>query len=65
MEQSLTDRGDEEELTDTKVRGVHSTDSRLHPAQICLQCMIWAKACRVCGKYQTLELIDAHSWNKV
>ena len=32
MEQSLTDRGDGEELIDTKLGGVHSTDSRLQPS---------------------------------
>ena len=112
---------DGEELIDTKVRGVHLTDSRLRPSQVCvygviwaLACLLsgkilmlngsmhtkgtkfhrqrwrrvadrhqswgcafdgqptmalpimplWAKACWVCWKNQTLERIDAHLWNK-
>ena len=35
MGQSLTDIGDGEELIDTKVGGVHLTDSRIRPSQIC------------------------------
>ena len=31
MEQSLADRGEGEELEDTKVGGVHSTDKDLRP----------------------------------
>ena len=31
VEQSLSDRGEGEELLDSKVGGVHSTDSRLRP----------------------------------
>ena len=31
MEQRLADRGDGEELVDTKVGGVYSTDSQLQP----------------------------------
>ena len=34
MEQSLSDRVDGEELIDTKVGGVHSTDSWWHPSQV-------------------------------
>ena len=33
MEQSLADRGDREELIDTKVGGVHLTDEDLWPSQ--------------------------------
>ena len=33
MEQSLAGRGDGEELIDTKVEGVHSTDEDLWPYQ--------------------------------
>ena len=36
MEQRLTDRGNGEELIDTKVEGVHSTDNRPLPSQVCL-----------------------------
>ena len=36
MEQSLEDSGDGEELIDTKVEGVHSTDKGLRPSQVCL-----------------------------
>ena len=35
-------RGDEEELKDTKLGGVYLTDSRLQFSQVCLQLMIWA-----------------------
>ena len=43
MEQSLADRGDGEELMDTKVVGVHTTDSRLQSSQLCLYCVVlWA-----------------------
>ena len=38
MEQSLADRGDGEELIETKVGGVHSTDSRLRPSSVPLLC---------------------------
>ena len=36
MKQSLVDRGSGEELMDTKVGSVHSTDKDLWPSQICL-----------------------------
>ena len=36
LEQSLAYRGDGEEMTDTKVGGVHSTDSRLQPSKVSL-----------------------------
>ena len=42
MEQSLADRGDEEEFIDTKVEGVHSTDSQQQPSQVFLYCVILA-----------------------
>ena len=35
MEQSLADIGDGEELIDTKVMGVHSTDKDLRFSQVC------------------------------
>ena len=41
MEQSLADKGDGEELIDTKFRGVHLMDSRLKSSQLCLQLLIW------------------------
>ena len=34
MKQGLTDRGDGEELIDTELGCVHSTDSQLQPSQI-------------------------------
>ena len=34
MEESLADRGDREELVDTKVGGLHSTDSRVKPSHV-------------------------------
>ena len=37
MEQSLADIDDGEELIDTKLGGVHFTDNRLQPSQLCLQ----------------------------
>ena len=37
MEQSLGDRSDEEEVVNTKLGGVHSTDYRLQPSKLCLQ----------------------------
>ena len=58
MEKSLEDRSDGEELIDTKVGGVHLTDSQIQP------CEIWALACWLCGKILTSERIDGHSWNK-
>ena len=45
MKQSLANRSDGEELIDTNLGGVHSTDSRLQPSQLCLQLIIWALAC--------------------
>ena len=36
MEQSLADRGDEVELIDTKIGGVHLMNSCLRPSQKCL-----------------------------
>ena len=45
MEQGLADSGDGEELIDTNVGGVHSTDSLLQPCQVCLQLLMWALAC--------------------
>ena len=45
MKQSLADRGDGEELIDTKLGGVHSTDSQLQLSNLFLQLMIWALAC--------------------
>ena len=41
MEQSLGDQGDGEELIDTKVEGVHSTDRRQQPSQLCPYCVVW------------------------
>ena len=38
MEESLTDRGDGEELIITNVEGVHSTDKDLQPSQLCVIC---------------------------
>ena len=55
MEQSLADRGDGENLIYSKPRGVHSTDSRLHPSQLCLKRMIWALACWLCGEILNSE----------
>ena len=40
----LEDGGDREDLIDVKVGGVHNTDSRLRPSQICLENVIWALA---------------------
>ena len=37
----FTDRGDGEELIDTKLGVVHSTDNRLQPSKVCLQLLIW------------------------
>ena len=45
MEQSLADRSDGEEQIDTKVGGVHSTDGRQQPSEICLYCVIRALVC--------------------
>ena len=36
MGQSLADMGDGKELIDTKIGGVHSTDSQLQPFKVCL-----------------------------
>ena len=44
-ETKFTDRGDGEELIDTKLGGVHLTDIRLQLSQLCLQLMIWALTC--------------------
>ena len=63
MEQSLADIGDGEQLIDTKVGGMDSTDSQLRPSKVCLMRVIWAYAW--CIKVLTTERIDAHSWNKV
>ena len=41
MEQSLADKGDGEQLIETKVVGVQSTYSQLRPSQLCLYCVIW------------------------
>ena len=45
MEQTLTERGDGEELINTIVGGVHLADSRLQPSYIYLYCVMWAIAC--------------------
>ena len=55
MDQSLADRSDGEEVVDTKLGSVPSTDSRLQPSNLSLQCMILLN----------LEQIDGHTWNKV
>ena len=65
MEQSLADRCDGDELIDTKLGGVLSTDNRLQPSKAILQCLIWALAFLLCGKILSLDLIDEHTWNKV
>ena len=44
MEESLADRGDGEELIDTKDGDVHSTDSQLQSSQVRLYCVIWTLA---------------------
>ena len=44
MKQNLADRGDGEEVIDIKLGGVHLTDSRLQPSQLCFQLMIWVLA---------------------
>ena len=36
MEESVSDRGDGEELMDTKHIGVHLTDNQLQLSQLCL-----------------------------
>ena len=63
MEQSLKDRGDGKEVIDTKLGGVHSTDSRLQPSKASIP-----------PAYDmgtglpiilNLERINAHAWNKV
>ena len=65
MELSLADRGDGEELIDTKIGGVHLTDSWQQPSKVCLKPDIWASVCSLCGKFLNRQVIDAHSWNKV
>ena len=65
MEQTLADSGDGEELLDTKVGGVLSTDKVCWLSQVCLQCAILALACSLCVKSLTLQRIDAHTWKKV
>ena len=35
------------------------------PSMPYLYCVIWTLACWLCGKFLTVERIDAHSWNKV
>ena len=58
IDKSLIDRGDGEELINTKLGGVHSTDSRLQPTQVCLQRIRWTLArC----KFLNLERIDGHT----
>ena len=52
---------DGEKLIDTKVGDVHSTDSRQQPSQLCLYCVMWALACRLCSKFLISERIDAHT----
>ena len=44
VEQSLEDRGDEEELVDNKLGCVDSMDNQIHPYQVFLQLLIWAPA---------------------
>ena len=53
MKQSLAYRGDGEELIDTKLGGVHSTDSRLQPSHLCLLLLICALACWLISKSGT------------
>ena len=45
MKQSLRDKGDGEGLIDTKLGGLHSTDSRLQLSIMYLLLMIWAMPC--------------------
>ena len=45
MEESLADGGDGEELIDTKVGDVHSTDSQLQSSKVGIYCVIWTLAC--------------------
>ena len=40
MEQSLSDKGDGEEQTDTKVGAVYSTDIEQRPSKVFLYCVI-------------------------
>ena len=42
MGQGLADRGDGEELIESKVLGVHLTDREQRHSQVCLYCVIWA-----------------------
>ena len=65
MEESLADRGDGEELIDTKDEGVLSMDIQVQPSQLCLYCMVREIACWLCGKFLNDGGIDAHSLNKV
>ena len=65
MEQSLADRGNGEELIETKGWGVQSTVKEKRDSLLCLYCVIWALACLLCGKFLTSKLIDEHSWNKL
>ena len=65
MKQSIANISDGEELIDTKVGGVRSTDKDLRPSQLCLYWVIWALACWLCGKILTSEWIDAESRNRV
>ena len=62
---SFADTDDGEEVVDTKVGCVHSTDSRLRPSKVYLQCMILASACWLNGEIINPERIDTRSWNKV
>ena len=62
MQQGLIARCDGEEVIDTKVGGIHSTDSQLQYASS-VRYEHWPTDYVL--KNLNLEWIDAHKWNKV
>ena len=66
MKESLADRGDGEELIDSKFGGVHLTDNRLQPSQVHMSPASDVGTGLLIGcKFLNLDRIDSHSWNKV
>ena len=51
----FTDRGDEEELIDTNIGGVHSMDKDLQPSKVCSKRNIWAQSADYAVKFLLLN----------
>ena len=65
MEQSLADRGDGEDLIDTKVLGVHTTDNKLQPSQYASS--VWFGLLSITSVCKTFfyECVSICSWVRI